>query len=135
MVRRLWGILISNMALFHLTFVYLTLVAVVVSSYRCYMQHSTVRGVLLCLVTHAFWPPLTFLLVCSSLWTPVSYAIDPPSMPAREKLLVRDQLTGVAHPTRQSKEIAFGAREVWTGLEYTISTVYTSLLFAATFIL
>ena len=92
-------------------------------------------AILLCLVTHAFWPPITFLLICGSLWTPVSYAVDPPSMPDREDLLDRDPDTGIAHPTPKSKKIAFGAREVWTEAEYTIATAYTCVLFVATFLM
>ncbi|KAM0275975.1 hypothetical protein ACHAQH_007193 [Verticillium albo-atrum] len=135
MMRRLWAILVNYMGLFHLAFVYLTLVGVVLTSYRCFFRDSAVVDVLRCLVTHAFWPPLTFLFICSSLWTPVAYAIDPPTMPEREALLDRDPKTGVAHPTRQSKKIAFGGQAAWFELEYTFTTVYTALIFAASFFL
>ncbi|KAL9942622.1 hypothetical protein ACHAO5_007773 [Verticillium nonalfalfae] len=135
MMRRLWAILVNYMGLFHLGFVYLTLVGVVLTSYRCFYLDTTVTDVLRCLVTHAFWPPLTFLFICSSLWTPVAYAIDPPTMPEREALLDRDPKTGVAHPTRQSKKIAFGGQAAWFELEYTFTTAYTALIFAASFFL
>merc|ERR1711939_1213520 len=85
------------------------------------------------LITHAFWPPLTFLFLCSSLWTPVSYAIDPPMVPEREELLVRDQKTGVAHPTTESKKVAFGGQAAWFEFLYTGSTIYTALVFAYSF--
>jgi hypothetical protein len=87
MFHRLWAILFNYVAIFHLAFVYVTLVAVVLTSYRCFFQETGTNRILLCLITHAFWPPLTFLFICSSLWTLVSYAIDPPSMPDREELL------------------------------------------------
>ncbi|KOS17146.1 Cellulose synthase catalytic subunit [Escovopsis weberi] len=134
MFRRLWAILINYMALFHLAFVYLTLVAVVVTSFRCFYVQETARDILLCLVTHAFWPPLTFLFICSSLWTPVAYAIDPPSVPDREDLLVRDPDTKVAHPSPNSKKIAFGGQAAWFESEYTFTTLYTILIFVASFI-
>ncbi|RKL15314.1 hypothetical protein BFJ68_g5952 [Fusarium oxysporum] len=134
MFRRLWGILINYMALFHFAFVYLTLVAVVLTSFRSFVTTHTVRDTLTALLTHAFWPPLTFLFICSSLWTPISYAIDPPAMPDREDLLNRDPKTQVAHPTTQSKKIAFGGQAAWFELEYTTTTIYTCLVFVCSFI-
>ncbi|KAF4451508.1 hypothetical protein F53441_5517 [Fusarium austroafricanum] len=134
MFRRLWGILVNYMALFHLSFVYLTLVAVVLTSFRSFVTTDTVRDTLTALLTHAFWPPLTFLFICSSLWTPISYAIDPPAMPDREDLLNRDPKTQVAHPTPQSKKIAFGGQAAWFELEYTVTTIYTCLVFVCSFI-
>lgn len=133
MFVRLRVILLNYMASFHLAFVYVTLVAVVISSYRCFAQNSSFRDIILCLITHAFWPPLTFLFICTSLWTPVSYAIDPPAMPEREELLTRDPKTGVAHPTKKSKKIAFGGQAAWFELEYTVATAATILVFVYSF--
>ncbi|KAJ6087046.1 hypothetical protein N7467_005960 [Penicillium canescens] len=134
MFVRLRVILVNYMASFHLAFVYVTLVAVVISSYRCFAQNTSFRDIILCLITHAFWPPLTFLFICTSLWTPVSYAIDPPTMPEREDLLTRDPKTGVAHPTKKSKKIAFGGQAAWFELEYSVATVATILVFVYSFI-
>jgi cellulose synthase/poly-beta-1,6-N-acetylglucosamine synthase-like glycosyltransferase len=134
MFVRLRVILFNYMASFHLAFVYVTLVAVVISSYRCFAQNSSFRDIIMCLITHAFWPPLTFLFICTSLWTPVSYAIDPPSMPEREDLLTRDPKTGVAHPTKKSKKIAFGGQAAWFEVEYTVATIATILVFVYSFI-
>ncbi|KAM5359653.1 hypothetical protein ACJZ2D_014326 [Fusarium nematophilum] len=134
MFRRLWGILVNYMALFHLAFVYLTLVAVVLTSFRAFETAINTRAILVGLLTHAFWPPLTFLFICSSLWTPVAYAIDPPAMPDREDLLNRDAKTQIAHPTKESKKIAFGGQAAWFELEYTVTTLYTCLVFVASFI-
>ncbi|KAL6876252.1 glycosyltransferase family 2 protein [Trichoderma longibrachiatum] len=135
MFRRLWAILFNYMAAFHFAFVYLTLVAATLVSYRCFFQEShRVKDILICLVTHAFWPPLTFIFICSSLWTPIGYAIDPPQMPDREELLVRDPQTKVAHPTPESKKIAFGGQAAWFEFEYTFSTLYTCLIFVASFL-
>ncbi|KAJ5661882.1 uncharacterized protein N7477_009498 [Penicillium maclennaniae] len=130
---RLRVILFNYMAFFHLAFVYVTLVAVVISTYRCFAIQSSFKGIVVCLITHAFWPPLTFLFLCTSLWTPVSYAIDPPSVPDREDLLKRDPKTGVAHPTKKSKKIAFGGQAAWFELEYTVATAVTILIFVYSF--
>jgi len=135
MLRRLWGILFNYMGFFHFTFVYVTLVAVVLTSYRCFYQGSTTKDIFIGLITHAFWPPLTFLFICTSLWTPVSYAIDPPTMPDRELLLERDQKTHVAHPTRQSKKVGFGGQAAMFELQYTAATAYTILIFVYSFFL
>lgn len=134
MFRRVWTIMINYMGLFHLVFVYFTLVAVVLTSWRCFVNYEQTRDLLVCLLTHAFWPPLTFTLICSSLWIPVAYAIDPPQMPEREQLLVRDPKTMVAHPTLKSKKIAFGQQAAWFELELTITTLYTCLIFVASFL-
>ncbi|OAA54360.1 glycosyl transferase, family 2 [Niveomyces insectorum RCEF 264] len=122
LVRRLFIILFNYMGWFHLAFVYLTLVGVTMSTYRCFFWYTTVKTVLQGLVTHAFWPPLTFLFICSSMWTPIAYAIEPPSMPDREQLLNRDPKTGVAHPTEQAKNIAFNGLTACYELEYTMTT-------------
>ncbi|KHN99841.1 Glycosyl transferase, family 2 [Metarhizium album ARSEF 1941] len=134
MVRRLWTILVNYMGFFHLAFVYTTLVGVVLTSYRCFVRTDSTRSLLLCLVTHAFWPPLTFMFLCSSAWTPVAYAIDPPQIEEREHLLVRDPKTMVAHPTAKSKKIAFGGQAAWFEFELTTSTIYTGLIFALSFV-
>ncbi|EON96236.1 putative glycosyl protein [Phaeoacremonium minimum UCRPA7] len=134
MFRRLWTIMFNYMAVFHLSFVYLTLVGVCLTSFRCFIINKSTQGILKCLITHAFWPPLTFLFICSSLWTPIAYAIDPPDMPDREQLLDRDNKTGVAHPTKKSKKIAFGGQAAWFELEYTTTTLYTILIFVVSFL-
>lgn len=135
MPRRLWAILVNYMASFHLAFVYMTLTGVCLTTFRCFVRNKNWIPILKCLVTHAFWPPLTFIFICSSLWTPIAYAIDPPTVPDREHLLDRDPKTAVAHPTAKSKKIAFGGQAAWFELEYTVTTVWTALVFAASFVL
>ncbi|KAH6886329.1 nucleotide-diphospho-sugar transferase [Thelonectria olida] len=134
MFRRVFAIMFNFSGWFHFAFVYFTLVAVSLATYRCYYQNTALKDILLSLVTHAFWPPLTFIFVCSSLWTPISYAIDPPTVPDREELLDRDPKTRVAHPSASSKKIAFGGQAAWFEFELTFSTLYTTLIFVASFI-
>ena len=132
--RRMWTIMVNYWAIYHLAFVYFTLVAVVLTSFRCFVFPGGLRDTGTCLVTHAFWPPLAFVFICSSLWTPISYAIDPPTTPDREQLLDRDPKTGVAHPTAESKKIAFGGEDAWYEFEYTFITAFTSFVFVLSFI-
>ncbi|KAL2890454.1 putative cellulose synthase 2 [Ceratocystis lukuohia] len=133
MFIRLWAILINYMAVFHLVFVYFTLVGVTTTTFRCFAIETTTKAELRCMITHAFWPPVTFLFTVNSMWTPISYAIDPPSMPPREHLLDRDPKTGVAHPTAESKKIAFAGQAAWFEFEYSLTTAFTILVFAASF--
>lgn len=132
MYRRLWTILVNYMAGFHVAYVYWVLVAVTLSTYRAFLQHG-IRTKLLENLTHAWWVPLAWVLVVSSFWIPFTYAVDPPSMPDRETLLVRDPKTGVAHPTKESKKIAFRGQTLWFEFEYTFTTVFTTVVFVATF--
>ena len=132
MWRRMWTIIVNYMAFFHVGYVYFTLVAVVMSSYRCFLKLTT-KDILICLVTHALWPPLTFIIVCSSFWIPITYAIDPPSVPDREELLERDPKTGIARPTKEAKKIGFKGQSAWFEFEYTFTTLYTTLVLVASF--
>lgn len=146
MYRRIWTILVNYLAGFHVAYVYFVLVAVVISTYRCFLQHS-VRAKLVCLVTHAFWvrlhfpfrpirlsnsfgsflltlgtqPPLAWASVVSSFWIPLAYATDPPNMPDREELLNRDK-RGIAHPTNKAKKISTSPQS-WCKLPHEIAAL------------
>jgi len=132
MWRRMWTIVVNYMAFYHIGYVYFTLIAVTMSSYRCFLKLTT-KDIIICLVTHAFWPPLTFIIVCSSFWIPMTYAIDPPTVKDREELLDRDPKTGIAHPKKESKKIAFTGQSSWFEFEYTFTTLYTTLILVASF--
>lgn len=132
MWRRIWTIVVNYLAGFHVAYVYFVLVAVVLSSYRCFFK-TTTRDIFICLLTHAFWPPLPWVLVISAFWIPITYACDPPTVPDRETLLVRDPKTGVAHPSKESKEIAFKPQNALFEFEYTFTTAFTTLVFVASF--
>lgn len=134
LARRMWAVLVNYLAVYHLAFVYFTLVAVVLTTFRCFARDQGPKDAMMCLVSHAFWPPLTFIFICSSLWTPIAYAIDPPSMLCREQLLERDPKSGVAHPTAASKKIAFSGEDAWYEFEYSVTTAFTCLVFVWSFI-
>lgn len=130
--RRLFVILFNNLASFHMLYVYFCLAAVVLSTYRCILQNTT-RDRLTCALTHAAWPPMTWIIVVSAFWIPITYACDPPTMPDREQLLHRDPKTGIAHPTPRSKKIGFKPETFMFELEYCATTAFTALVFAAAF--
>jgi hypothetical protein len=130
--RRLWTTLVNYMASFHLAYVYFVLTVVVLSTYRCFLKDG-LKTQIMCLLTHAFWPPLAWVIVCSAFWVPITYACDPPSMPDREELLDRDPKTGIAHPKKAAKKIENSAQSAWFEIEYTFTTVYTAVCFVATF--
>jgi hypothetical protein len=135
LLRRLWGILVECQGGFHLLFVWFTLTGAVVTTYKCFVVEIDLYDVGQCLLQHAWFPPLTWVFLASSIWTPVAYAVNPPTVPEREELLNRDPKTGIAHPREVTKKIAFGAQAAWFELEYTLVTIYTGLCFAATFFL
>ncbi|KAF2459008.1 glycosyl transferase [Lineolata rhizophorae] len=129
--RRLRVVVWNYMAGFHIAYVYFVLAAVALSTMRCAADGWSVRERLVCLLTHAYWPPAAWIVVVSAFWIPVAYAVDPPAMPAREALLVRDGKTAVARPTPASKTTAFRPQTALFELEYFVSTALTALVFAA----
>lgn len=130
--RRLWVILFNNLASFHLLYVYFCLTAVILSTYRCTLD-VTLRDRVKCTLTHACWPPMTWVIVVSAFWIPITYACDPPTIPDRETLLERDPKTGVAHPTPRSKKIGFRPETALFELEYLATTAFTAVVFVAAF--
>jgi hypothetical protein len=130
--RRLRVILFNYLAWFHISYVYFCIAAVILSSYRCILD-TKLKNRLICLLTHAGWPPMTWIIVISAFWIPINYACDPPNMPDREALLQRDPKTGIAHPTPKSKKIAFRPETALFELEYSLTTAFTALVFVAAF--
>ena len=130
--RRLRVILFNYLAWFHISYVYFCIAAVILSSYRCILD-TKLKSRLICLLTHAGWPPMTWIIVISAFWIPINYACDPPDMLDRESLLQRDPKTGVAHPTPKSKKIAFRPETALFEVEYFLTTAFTALVFGAAF--
>ena len=135
MYRRLFVIVFNNLAYFHVLYVYFCLAAVSLSTYRCIQGNNGYKAQGVCLLTHAFWPPMTWVLVVTAFWIPITYACDPPTMSSdRETYLIRDPKTGVAHPTPKSKRIGFKPEIVLFELEYTLTTAFTTFVFIGSFI-
>lgn len=131
--QRLSVIAINYMAGYHMFYVYLVLAAVTLTTSRCVFDQYTADEKLKCMLTHAFWPPIAWIVTISAFWTPIQYALDPPSVPEREQLLDRDPKTGIAHPSKKSKKTAFAGQTVWFELEYLFSTAFTAVVFVLTF--
>merc|ERR1711881_227365 len=133
LVRRIYTIMFNYLGIYHVIYVYFVLAAVSLSSSRCVAENARVYDKLLCLLTHAFWPPAAWIIVCSAFWIPMAYAIDPPNMPPREDLLEIDPKTGVKRPTEKAKAIGWGFRDATGELENTFTTAFTALIFVAAF--
>lgn len=133
MFRRIRVILFNYLGIYHLIYVYFVLAAVSLSSSRCVAENARMYDKLLCLLTHAFWPPTAWIIVCSAFWIPITYAIEPPNMPPREDLLEIDPKTGVKRPTEKAKAIGWGFRDATGELEYTLTSAFTALVFVAAF--
>jgi len=133
--RRLKIILWDCKALFHITFIVFTVAAVALSTARAFLiADRTTMKVLESLLTHAFWPPVAWVLMILALWSPIMYAINPPNMPDREEMLDRDPITGIAHPKQAWKDQRWTATNNWHEFWYTLVTVYTAFLFVGTFV-
>lgn len=133
LLRRMKVIIFNYIGIYHIIYVYFVLSAVTLSSTRCVAENASMKNRLLCLLTHAFWPPLAWVLVCSAFWIPITYAIDPPNMPPREDLLETDVKTGVRRPTEAAKITGWGVRDAAGEMEYTLTSAFTALVFVAAF--
>ncbi|KAF2671962.1 nucleotide-diphospho-sugar transferase [Microthyrium microscopicum] len=127
-------IIFNYMAWYHIVYVYFCLSAATLSTSKCAFENYNWNDRLRCLLTHAFWPPVSWIMVCSAFWVPINYAIDPPTVPPRDELLDRDPKTLVAHPKESSKKTAFGRKRNWYEMEYTVMTLFTIFIFVAAFI-
>jgi hypothetical protein len=130
---RIRVIVFNYMAWYHIVYVYFCLTAATLTTSRCVFDNYTTNARLQCLLTHAFWPPVSWLLVVSAFWVPITYAIDPPTVPPRDELLNRDHKTGVARPKEEAKKVAFGKRRNMFEFEYTVTTAFTIFIFAIAF--
>lgn len=131
---RMRVIIFNYMAWYHIVYVYFCLTAATLTTSKCVFNEYGLDNRLRCLLTHAFWPPVSWLLVVSAFWVPITYAIDPPTVPPRDDLLVRDPKTKVAHPREECKTVDFGKRRNMFEFEYTVTTLFTCFIFASAFI-
>jgi hypothetical protein len=131
---RIRVIVFNYMGWYHILYVYFCLTAATLTTSRCVFDQYGLQPRLRCLLTHAFWPPVSWLLVVSAFWVPITYAIDPPTVPHREELLDRDPKTKVARPKDECKQIQFGKRRTLFEFEYTVTTLFTIFIFISAFI-
>lgn len=131
--RRLKVILWNYLGGFHLVYVLFFLAAVITSTERCGRQ-QTMNDRLICLLTHAFWLPVSWLVYVAAAWTPIIYAINPPTVPDNEELLDRDPKTNVAYPKDSAKQIRNKASNGYFEFQYALVTVYSTMIFVGTWI-
>ena len=131
--KRLKVILWNYLGGFHLVYILFVLVAVIISSMRCDRQpiHD---DKMICLLTHAFWPPVSWLVYISAAWTPIIYALRPPTVPDNEALLDRDPTTNVAYSKESSKHIRNNLSNGYFETQYSLMTVYITVIFVGSWI-
>ena len=130
--RRLKVILWNYSGGLHLLYILFAIAAVTVSTVRCVFGKETVREQLMCLLTHAFWPPVSWLVSVAAMWTPVLYAIWPPKVGEMEDLLERKTHRGAAYPKEESKRVRNGWLHHFFEVQYTLLTAYTTVIFFGT---
>lgn len=131
--RRLKVILWNYFGGFHLIYILFVFAAIITSTITCGKQ-PTMTDRLVCLLTHAFWPPVSWLVYAAAAWTPIIYAINPPTMPDNEELLERDSRTDVAYPKESAKLIRNKVSNGYFEIQYALMTVYTTVLFVGTWV-
>jgi hypothetical protein len=133
LIRRMKTILFNYYGIYHVVYVYFCLSAISLTSARCVAENGSVHDKLLCLLTHAFWPPLAWVVIISAFWIPISYAIDPPAMPTREELLIVEDKTGVKRPTEIAKRVGWGYRDAKFEVGYDLTLLFTIGVFVCSF--
>ncbi len=132
--RRLKVILWDCNVYLHLLYVVFTISAVVYSIVVGLRQHEgQIQHLLIYLLTHAFWPPMLWVMSLTACLEPIRYAIWPPTMPDREELLVRDPKTGIARPKEEWKRQRYAKRAFWHEMQYSGVTVFTGVIFIGSF--
>lgn len=119
---------------FHVAYVCFALTAVSLSISRAF-QYTATNDRLVYLLTHAFWPPMLWLLCLTAYCVPIAYMLFPPTMPDREELLERDEKTGVARPKTYWKGQRWRKWGFWHETQYTICTLYTTGIFIIGFVI
>lgn len=126
--RRLKVIVWDCKAYLHLAYILFTVAAVITSFVRAF-DYPQASKILLYLLTHAFFPPMLWLICVIAFTVPIRYAIWPPSMPDREELLDRDPKTGIAHPKAHWKQQRWGKKSFAREFLYDGLTIYSAVIF------
>lgn len=131
--RRLKVILWDCNVYLHVLYILLIVGAVSYSTATGIMKSANTNTLLVYLLTHAFWPPMLWVLCITACCEPISYAIWPPNMPDREDLLVRDPKTNVARPKKEWTEQRYGKRSFLHEVQYSGVTAFTAVVFFGAF--
>ncbi|GAB7355557.1 hypothetical protein MBLNU459_g6031t1 [Dothideomycetes sp. NU459] len=135
MWRRLKVILWDCSAYQHLLYILFVIAAVALSTTHAFLDNHDANSILTYLVTHAFFPPMLWLISMTAFCIPIRYAIAPPTMPDREELLDRDPKSGVAHPKEYWKKQRWGKKHFWHEAELVFTVAYTIFIFVISFII
>lgn len=131
--RRLRVVLWDYNIWVHLLYGVFLVVAVFRSTVHGIVTNGTSNSRLMYLFTHAFWPPMLWLVALTASLTPLRYAIWPPNMPDREELLVRDSKTGIARPKEEWKKKRYSKKTFWHELQLSGITIYVTVIFLGSF--
>jgi hypothetical protein len=131
--RRLKVILWDCDVYLHLLYVLFVIAAVSYSTVIGVMRSEGLHKLLIYLLTHAFWPPMLWLLCVTACLEPIRYAIWPPTMPDREELLDRDPVTQIARPKEHWKKTRYSPLTFWHEMQYSGVTIFTTVIFVGAF--
>lgn len=132
--RRLKVILWDCDVYLHVLYVLFVIAAVAYSTVEGVMKSDGDLNTLLrYLLTHAFWPPMLWLLSITACLEPLRYAIWPPTMPDREELLDRDPVTQIARPKEYWKKTRYSPFTFWHEMQYSGVTIFTAVIFVGAF--
>ncbi|TVY83419.1 Cellulose synthase catalytic subunit [UDP-forming] [Lachnellula suecica] len=131
--RRLKVVLWDCDVYLHLLYILFALTAVTLSTVEGIVKTDGIHTLLIYLLTHAFWPPMLWLLTVSACCEPIRYAIWPPTMPEREEMLDRDPKTGIARPKESWKKTRYSKKTFWHETQYSGVTIYTTVVFVGAF--
>jgi hypothetical protein len=131
--RRLKVILWDCDVYLHLFYILFVLAAVTYSTVIGVLRTDSLTNLWIFLLTHAFWPPMLWVLCITACCEPIRYAIWPPTMPEREELLDRDLKTGIARPKEMWKKTRYGKWTFWHEMQYSGVTIFTAFVFVGAF--
>ncbi|KAF2091600.1 glycosyltransferase family 2 protein [Saccharata proteae CBS 121410] len=131
--RRLKVIMWDCKAYLHLSFILFVLAAVILSTVRAFTTQHNAHDVLVYLLTHAFFPPMIWIVSLTAFSIPIKYAIWPPTMPDREELLDRNPKTGIAYPKPERKVQRWKKTTFWHETQYSFVTIFSTFCFIGTF--
>jgi hypothetical protein len=117
----------------HLLYVLFVVGAVTSSTVIGIINSDTIHTLLIYLLTHAFWPPMLWLLSVTACLEPIRYVIWPPTMPDREELLDRDPITNIARPKEEWKKQRYSKLMFWHEMQYSGVTIFTAVVFFGAF--
>ncbi len=131
--RRLKAVLWDCRAFMHLAYILFCFAAASYSTVHAFTDTNNATDMWIHLLTHAFWPPVLWLVCVTACWIPIYYALCPPDMPEREELLDRDPITGVAHPKESAKGVRWSKTNFLHEIQYSGLSIFTAVIFFGSF--